>query len=115
MIVGDSDICMYTTIAQQKTSFNFLALHTNARIAAIGGENISVIDKDVNTLGSCLLNNNDKVNIFLIFTWPSFSTTPAARLEMCNGTPASTKAIACFPASVLRSLIRPITFLVAGS
>lgn len=40
--------CVFAQIGG-KTSFNFLALHTNARIAAIGGENISVIDKDVNS------------------------------------------------------------------
>ncbi len=32
-----------------RSAFNFLALHTNARVAGIGGENISVIDKDVNS------------------------------------------------------------------
>lgn len=32
-----------------KSAFNFLALHTNARVSGIGGENISVIDKDVNS------------------------------------------------------------------
>ncbi|MCP4522302.1 MAG: type IX secretion system protein PorQ [Cytophagales bacterium] len=31
-----------------RSAFNFLALHTNARIAGIGGENVSSSDKDVN-------------------------------------------------------------------
>ena len=51
----------------------------------------------------------------LILTCPLDSTAPAALDDICNGTPASTSAFACLPATVSNNLIRPLTCLVSSS